>query len=174
MIGAGSLGRRLASLSCRAGFITTLEDVLPSNLRLAQTELAEDDCASILLATSVAEAVREADLVLDSLPDELESKLEIFSMVDRMAPPHTIMMTPTSVHSIADLASCTYRPERCFSFDVPEGFLHGGMKDGLLRVTRTAETLDTCNEAVLFFWRAVGWSAELKLDPAQTPSPTLR
>ena len=63
----------------------------------------------------VEDAVREADLAIDFVPDELESKLEIFSMVDRMAPPRTILCTPTEVLSITDLASCVYRPERCFA-----------------------------------------------------------
>ena len=40
------------------------------------------------------------------MPDELESKLEIFSMIDRMAPPKTILCTPSEVLSITDLASC--------------------------------------------------------------------
>jgi len=174
VIGAGPLGRRLAALSCSAGYATTLEDVLPSNLRLAKEELSESLTESLLLASSVADAVREADLVLDSLPDELESKLEIFSMVDRMAPPHTIMMTPTAVHSIADLASCTYRAERCFSFEVPTGMLTKGAPSGPMKLTCTQESPADLRDAVLDFWKAMGWPAELRVDPALTPSPTLR
>ncbi len=174
MIGAGPLGRRLAALSRNAGYITTLEDVLPSNLRLAKEELSEGVTESLLLASSVAEAVREADLVLDSLPDELESKLEIFSIVDRMAPPHTIMMTPTAVHSIADLASCTYRAERCFSFQVPAGMIEGKTSANLMTLTCTQESPAELRDAVLDFWKAMGWPAELRVDPALTPSPTLR
>jgi len=67
------------------------------------------------LASTVEDAVRSADLAIDFVPDELESKLEIFSLLDRMAPPHTILCTPTSTLSIADLASCTYRPQQCFA-----------------------------------------------------------
>ncbi len=36
-------------------------------------------------------------------------------MVDRMAPPRTILLTPTDALSIADLASCTYRADRCLA-----------------------------------------------------------
>ena len=50
---------------------------------------------------------------MDFVPDELESKLEIFSMIDRMAPPKTILCTPSYALSITDLASCVYRPDRC-------------------------------------------------------------
>jgi 3-hydroxybutyryl-CoA dehydrogenase len=65
------------------------------------------------LASTVEDAVREADIAVDFVPDELESKLEIFSMIDRMAPPKTILCTPSYALSITDLASCVYRPERC-------------------------------------------------------------
>ena len=57
--------------------------------------------------------MKDADLAIDFVPDELESKLEIFSLLDRMAPPRTILCTPTMALSITDLASCTYRAERC-------------------------------------------------------------
>lgn len=59
--------------------------------------------------------MRAADLVLDTVPDELESKLEILTLIDRMAPPATLFATPTRTLSIADLAACTYRPGQCFS-----------------------------------------------------------
>ena len=41
--------------------------------------------------TTIEEAVREADLVIDCVPDELESKLEILWLLDRMAPPRTVL-----------------------------------------------------------------------------------
>ncbi len=174
VIGAGPLGRRLAALSCSAGYITTLEDVLPSNLRAATAEIAAALHPSLHLAASVAEAVRDADLVLDSVPDELESKLEIFQMVDRMAPPHTILLTPTAVHSIADLASCTYRPERCFAFEVPDGFLSGTTPLGPLRLTATQGSLPEARRLVVNFWEAAGWAVDVRVDPAETPLPTIR
>jgi 3-hydroxybutyryl-CoA dehydrogenase len=174
VIGAGPLGRRLADLCCRAGYITTLEDVLPSNLRNARAELAGEHHASLLFAASVPEAVREADLVLDTVPDELESKLEIFSMVDRMAPPRTIMMTPTAIHSIADLASCTYRGDRCLSFEVPAAFASGEAISGNLRVIETKETAPEVHAEIVNFWARAGWTAEVVIDPALLPAATLR
>lgn len=74
-------------------------------------------------ALTVEDAVRDADLAFDFVPDELESKLEIFSLIDRMAPPRTILCTPSEAVSITDLASCTYRGERCFAVrgDLGEG-----------------------------------------------------
>ncbi len=174
VIGAGPLGRRLAGLCCRAGYVTTLEDVLPSNLRSARAELAAAAPESLLFATTVPEAVRNADLVLDSMPDELESKLEIFSMVDRMAPPRTILLTPTAIHSIADLASCTYRGDRCLSFEVPLALLSGDAASGSIRVIETKETAPEVHAAIIDFWSRTGWTAEMVVDPAILPSPTLR
>ncbi len=129
VIGAGNAGRSFAIACARAGFRVVLEDVMPANLRRAQDEFSSvreaDDPpplggsashhGSLTTALTVEDAVRTADLAIDFVPDELESKLEIFSMADRMAPPRTILLTPTDAQSIADLASCTYRADRCFA-----------------------------------------------------------
>ncbi len=114
VIGAGVAGREFARECARAGYMVFLEDVMPARLRQARQELQEV-AGSLQLVTTVEDAVRSADLVVDFVPDELESKLEILSMVDRMAPPRTILCTPTDVLSIADLASCVYRPDRCIA-----------------------------------------------------------
>lgn len=93
---------------------------MPAKLRQAQEALSalsgEKAAAHLSFSLTVEEAVREADLAVDFVPDELESKLEIFSMVDRMAPPKTILCTPTRTLSIGDLAACTYRADRCLAF----------------------------------------------------------
>lgn len=90
---------------------------MPAKLRRAEAAYADltvlGGVGRLELALTVEDAVREADIAVDFVPDELESKLEIFSMIDRMAPPKTILCTPTDVLSITDLASCVYRPERC-------------------------------------------------------------
>jgi 3-hydroxybutyryl-CoA dehydrogenase len=120
VIGAGVAGRSFALACAGAGFHVVLEDVMPANLRKAEADFAE--CADLSqrgtagrldVALTVEDAVREADVAVDFVPDELESKLEIFSMIDRMAPPKTILCTPSYALSITDLASCVYRPERC-------------------------------------------------------------
>ncbi|HXE07081.1 MAG TPA: 3-hydroxyacyl-CoA dehydrogenase NAD-binding domain-containing protein [Acidobacteriaceae bacterium] len=133
VIGAGTAGRSFALACVSAGFHVVLEDVMPANLRRAQDEFSSltnagaprldsetweqqpPNPGSLSTALTVEDAVRNADLAIDFVPDELESKLEIFSMLDRMAPPHTILLTPSDAQSITDLASCTYRPDRCFA-----------------------------------------------------------
>lgn len=119
VIGAGQAGRGFAMTCAAAGFYVVLEDVMPSNLRRAEVQYADlslrGGYGELELASTVEEAVREADIAVDFVPDELESKLEIFSMIDRMAPPKTILCTPSYALSITDLASCVYRPDRCLA-----------------------------------------------------------
>lgn len=116
VIGAGQAGRSFAMACAAAGFYVVLEDVMPANLRKAEVEYADlslrGGFGELQLASTVEEAVREAEVAVDFVPDELESKLEIFSMIDRMAPPKTILCTPSEALSITDLASCVYRPDR--------------------------------------------------------------
>ena len=117
VIGAGMAGRSFALRCVRAGFDVALEDVMPEKLRRAQdayAELAGRPGEGVLrFANEVEDAVHDADLAVDFVPDELESKLEIFSLLDRMAPPRTILLTPIEHLSLTDLASCTYRPQFC-------------------------------------------------------------
>jgi 3-hydroxybutyryl-CoA dehydrogenase len=117
IIGAGVAGRSFALACAGAGFHVVLEDVMPANLRKAEADFADLSqrglAGQLEVALTVEDAVRQADVAVDFVPDELESKLEIFSMVDRMAPPKTILCTPSHALSITDLASCVYRPERC-------------------------------------------------------------
>lgn len=117
VIGAGTAGRSFALACAAAGHHVVLEDVMPANLRRAEADFAEmrDPAGLLELALTVEDAVRGADIAIDFVPDELESKLEIFSMIDRMAPPKTVLCTPSYALSITDLASCVYRPERCFA-----------------------------------------------------------
>jgi 3-hydroxybutyryl-CoA dehydrogenase len=171
VIGAGPLGRRLAALISGAGFDTVLEDVLPSNLRKAADYLTGDDPkvqvqrGNLCFASSVEDAVRTVDLIVDCVPDELESKLEIFSLLDRMAPPLAIFVTPTQSLSIADLASCTYRADRCIAIQFDSKDLHPGEGVVLFSTTRTStEVLD----GVASFWTSLGFRTELKLDPAES------
>ena len=114
LIGAGKAGRSLAAAAVRAGHRVMLEDVLPSKLREALDLIPVEGMPGTLVTVlTVEDAVREADLVIDFVPDELESKLEIISMADRMAPPKTVLCIQTSALSVTDLASCTYRDDRC-------------------------------------------------------------
>ncbi len=154
IIGAGPLGRRLALGAARAGFRVFLEDVMPGTLHHAREpirqELGPEALPAVAFVSTIEDAVREADLVIDCVPDELESKLEILWLVDRMAPPRTVIATPTTNLSIADLASCTNRPEKCIAIaDSPQGLAACEGPDLVLR-TAPVTSEETVSAGVRF------------------------
>ncbi len=158
MIGAGSAGREFALSCAAAGFAVILEDVMPEKLRNAEQAFAALGLA-VRVVMSVEDAVREADLAVDFVPDELESKLEIWSMIDRMAPPKTVMCTPSEALSITDLASCTYRADRCV---MVRGALAG---KGSVRLLAAAETSAETLAAASGVFAAMGYSVGCEGDP---------
>ena len=171
IIGAGPLGRRLAQDAAQAGFRVILEDVMPSSLRHAEQALCEalgpEAMPLVSFARTVEEAVREADLAIDCVPDELESKLEIFSLMDRMAPPRTVFATPTTNLSIADLASCTYRPGQCVGIAVNARQLAQGAGVAVIPIRVTSQTTVEARDLVCAFWLSLGYVAAVELDTAE-------
>lgn len=168
ILGAGSLGRRLAYRAASAGFRVTLEDVMPASLRHAQEDLRQslgpEAMPRVTFARSIEEAVREADLAVDCVPDELESKLEIFSLIDRMAPPKTVLLTPTTNLSIADLASCTYRPGQCVAVHVDATVLAQQSHNADVLVVFTEHTTDVTRKLVIEFWQQLGYRPTSRID----------
>jgi 3-hydroxybutyryl-CoA dehydrogenase len=168
IIGAGVAGRSFALACAGAGFHVVLEDVMPANLRRAEADFADLTARGtpgrLGLASTVEDAVREADIAVDFVPDELESKLEIFSMIDRMAPPKTILCTPSYALSITDLASCVYRPERCVA-------LRGNLIRGDVAVPPVVRLLypSAADEAVL--GAVVGFLQALGVEARKEPDP---
>lgn len=160
IIGAGTAGRAFALRCARAGFRVTLEDVMPEKLRRAQDEYAavsEKLPGSLRYAMTVEDAVSDADLAIDFVPDELESKLEIFSLLDRMAPPRTILCTPTDALSITDLASCTYRAERCVG-------VRGGLAGAGVEISSSRFLDSEIEAAVLAFFARIGLATHVVAD----------
>jgi 3-hydroxybutyryl-CoA dehydrogenase len=164
VIGAGTAGRSFALACAAAGYQVVLEDVMPANLRRAEADFAEMDLSdspgALDLALTVEDAVREADIAIDFVPDELESKLEIFSMIDRMAPPRTILCTPSDALSITDLASCVYRPERCFA-------VRGGRlaASSAVRLLYPASADERPRAATVAFLRSLRMEVQSEPDP---------
>src|ERR1041385_4077565 len=155
VIGAGALGREIAYASVLGGYRTILEDILPASLRNAATELrqhlaraadvgsmsdAEANAAFSRMeyAATVEHAAREADLIFEAVPDEMESKIEIFTLLDKICRPHTILASNTSSLSVTEIASVTYRAPKCLGMH----FFNPVHKMKLLEVVRALETSD--------------------------------
>jgi len=84
----------------------------------------------------VEEAAREADLVIEAVPEEMESKIEIFTLLDKICRPTTILASNTSSLSITEIASVTYRAKKCVGMH----FFNPVHKMKLLEVVRALET----------------------------------
>lgn len=158
VIGAGVQGRAFALACARAGHAVVLEDVMPHKLRQAGEELLGMN-AEVRFAATVEDAVCDADFVVDFVPDELESKLEIWALIDRMAPPRTVLCTPSEVLSITDLASCTYREDRCV---MVRGAFNAGHEFRVLAAKSTsAQTLEITQQ----LFASLGEVVSVEADP---------
>ncbi|HWY68361.1 MAG TPA: 3-hydroxyacyl-CoA dehydrogenase NAD-binding domain-containing protein [Terriglobales bacterium] len=155
VIGAGIMGRGIAHVAALGGYRTILEDILPASLRKAESEIranldkgvelgkleksaADAAFSRIQLVGSVEEAAREADLVIEAVPEEMDSKIEIFTLLDKICRPGTILASNTSSLSVTEIASVTYRPRKCVGMH----FFNPVHKMKLLEVVRALETDD--------------------------------
>jgi 3-hydroxybutyryl-CoA dehydrogenase len=153
VIGAGIMGRGIAQAAAVGGYRTILEDLLPTALRRAEGEIRANLDQAVELgkvaapdadaaferleyAGSVEEAAREADLVIEAVPEEMESKIEIFTLLDKICRPTTILASNTSSLSITEIASVTYRAKKCVGMH----FFNPVHKMKLLEVVRALET----------------------------------
>jgi 3-hydroxybutyryl-CoA dehydrogenase len=87
-------------------------------------------------ARSVKDAAREADLVIEAVPEEMKLKLEIFAALDKAARPGTIFASNTSSLSVTEMAAATSRPEKCIGMH----FFNPVPKMKLLELVRGLET----------------------------------
>ena len=159
VIGAGAIGRGIAIASILGGYRTILEDILPASLRTASAELGEHlsrtSAAGAIsqveasaafnrleLASTVEDAARRADLVIEAVPDEMESKIEIFTLLDKVCKPATILASNTSSLSLTEIASVTYRAQKILGMR----FATPVAEVGLLEIVRTRQT---DNESVI-------------------------
>jgi 3-hydroxybutyryl-CoA dehydrogenase len=140
VVGAGSVGRVAARRAARGGFHTILEDISGQMIEPALAEiragLAGDDesFARIHPFTNIEDSVRSADLVIEAVPEDMETKLEIFTVLDKSAPPDVWLASTTSALSITEIASITLRSRRIFG-------LHF-YNESLLGIVRGLETGD--------------------------------
>jgi len=169
VIGAGMMGRGIAHAAAMGGYRTILEDLLPMALRRAENEIranldkavelgkvdapdAEAAFRRLEYAGSVDEAAREADLVIEAVPEEMESKIEIFTLLDKICRPTTILASNTSSLSVTEIASVTYRAKKC----VGMRFFNPVRKMKLLEVVRALETDDDTLSAAVEVGKRMG------------------
>ncbi len=94
----------------------------------------------------VDELCREADMLIETVPDEMEVKLEIFTIFDKFAKPNAILASNSTSLSITELAAITFRSEHC----VGMRFCEPIVTSKRLEIVRGLETSDatvaTCRD----------------------------
>ncbi|MET1124046.1 MAG: 3-hydroxyacyl-CoA dehydrogenase NAD-binding domain-containing protein [Archaeoglobaceae archaeon] len=128
VLGAGVMGHGIAEVCAIAGYSVALRDIkqefvdrgmnmikeslqkLHSKGRIKETP--EDVLSRITPTVDLAEAVKDADLIIEAVPEVFEIKTEVFKECDRLAKPDCIFTSNTSTMRITDLAAVTSRPDK--------------------------------------------------------------
>ena len=155
VIGAGTMGRGIAYSAALGGYLTILEDVSEAMLEQsldwirstfdegiargkATSEQKEQSLKRVTTSRSVQDACRPAELIIEAVPEEMETKLEIFTILDKFAKPGAIFASNTSSLSITEMAAITFRAEYCIGMH----FFNPVPKMKLLEMVRGLETSD--------------------------------
>ncbi|HEV2297144.1 MAG TPA: 3-hydroxyacyl-CoA dehydrogenase NAD-binding domain-containing protein [Candidatus Acidoferrales bacterium] len=155
IVGAGAMGRGIAYSAAAGGYETILEDISETMLEQGlewirhafdegvargkvTIEEKEKSIARITTSRSIQDACRQAELIIEAVPEEMETKLEIFTILDKFAKPGAIFASNTSSLSITEMAAITLRAENCIGMH----FFNPVPKMKLLEMVRGLETSD--------------------------------
>jgi len=129
-IGSGMIGQGWATLFAAAGYSVMMQDISEDKLKNALTQanlnlqhLADNGRlpsataagAYQLIRTTLSldEAVKDADYILESVPDKYAAKKPVFKEMDALAPPDTILASSSSGLLMSEIQTAVTRPERC-------------------------------------------------------------
>ena len=113
VIGAGNMGHQISLCCALAGLETSCTDVSEEQLQEAEAfmekylsgrvakgkllpESADQAAKRLRFTTSLEEAVREADFVIEAITEKLDLKKDLFRKLDQLCPPQTILATNSS------------------------------------------------------------------------------
>ncbi|MGH7699612.1 MAG: 3-hydroxyacyl-CoA dehydrogenase family protein [Gemmatimonadales bacterium] len=129
VVGAGTMGHGIAYVAALAGCTVTLTDSNPDALTGARKSIADlldgavrrgklpaEDRGTVAgrvrTAAALAEAVRDADVVIEAIAEDLGAKQQLFTELERVAPGEAFLATNTSSLPIAEIARAVAVPER--------------------------------------------------------------
>jgi 3-hydroxybutyryl-CoA dehydrogenase len=129
VIGAGTMGTGIAYVCAVKGYRVSLRDLNEDLIKRGMGKIremiatgvnrgkltpkeAEETIKRITGTTDVAEAVGDADLVIEAVFEDMDLKKKVFKELDENCPPHTILASNTSTLSITEIGSATKRPDK--------------------------------------------------------------
>src|SRR6266705_4804640 len=169
VIGAGTMGRGIAYAAAFGGYSTVLEDVsrhvleqgvawirqsFEEGVVRGKFEAGVRDRALSLISTAnnVESAIRDADLIIEAVPEELEMKLELFTIFDKFAKAGAIFASNTSSLSITDFTDVTVSRDRCIGMR----FFNAVPKMKVIELAQTPDTSDQTAAACRQLARRMG------------------
>ena len=128
VVGCGLMGSGIAQVAAQAGYQVVVREVsrelvdkglknIEKNLQRlvekgALSEVERDHTRSRLRGTTSLDELRDSDLIIEAIIEQLPAKKELFSALDKLCPPATIFTSNTSSISITEIATATRRPDR--------------------------------------------------------------
>ncbi|RNA66229.1 3-hydroxyacyl-CoA dehydrogenase family protein [Alteribacter keqinensis] len=133
VIGSGAMGSQIAMVSALAGYSVTLQDIQEESVVKAEQSLRDrlgkrvdkgkmskeeldEAFSNMTFTTSLEEAVRDADFVIEAIVENLEIKRTLFEDLDQLAPKHAILSTNSSTIVSSKVADATNRPGKVCNF----------------------------------------------------------
>ncbi len=155
MIGAGDMGHGIAACCLMGGYTVVLRDVEQkyvdkgmAGIKASFDKFKEkgkmtpdaytDALARLIPMVDLQTAVKDADFVIEAVPEKLDLKKSVFADLDKFAPKHAILASNTSNISITDIASATGRPEKVIGYH----FFNPALLMKLVEVTKGGKTSD--------------------------------
>lgn len=128
VVGCGVMGSGIAQLCIQSGYATvtreisqerlanglaTIKGFLDRGVERGRMSAEERDAAlGRLQGTLVLEDLRDCDLIIESVTENVEEKRKVFAALDQLCSPHTILASNTSSIAIMEMATATNRPEK--------------------------------------------------------------
>ena len=129
VLGAGTMGHGIAHAAIAGGYPTRLYDVseaavakgraaieqiVRKGVELGKVSASEADAilARLAVTTTLAEALADADMVIEAAPEKIDLKLALFAQIEQHAPAAAVIASNTSALSITELAGSLKHPSR--------------------------------------------------------------
>jgi 3-hydroxybutyryl-CoA dehydrogenase len=165
VIGAGLMGHGIAQVFAVAGHDVTITDSFAQNLDTAKSRIAanlhdlgedESAVARVRPCADLAEAVRDADYVVEAVSEDLPLKQKLFAEIERHVGPDTILASNTSVIPITAIMQNLAARERALG-------THWWNPPFLVPLVEVIETQWTSPEAI-------AWTMELHTAAGKKPA----
>jgi len=168
VVGCGLMGSGIAQVCSQAGFATVVREVssevvekglksIEKNLsRLVEkgtlTEAAKGEIRGRLKGTTSLQDLKDCDVIVEAIIEQLPVKRELFSALDALCPAHTIFASNTSSLTITEIAAATKRPQRFVGLH----FFNPVPVMKLVEVVRTIATDPAVYEEMVAFGAKLG------------------